>query len=79
MILTKIIRHSIQNTKVPSVDISNFLNKRSEYRNDCKQIAEIFKKYGLVIIKDPRVDAAKNDKFLDLMERYFVKRSKEFY
>ena len=68
MHLTKIIRQNLsQQIKVPSVDISNFLTKTGNWKNDCLQIANIFRKYGLIIIKDPRVNAAQNDKFIDLM------------
>lgn len=36
-----------------------------------------FHHYGCIIVKDPRIDHEKNDKFLDLFERYFSKRQKQ--
>jgi hypothetical protein len=32
-----------------------------------------------LIIKDPRINQTQNDKFLDMMEKYFSKRSKDYY
>lgn len=34
-------------------------------------------KYGCLIVKDPRVKQAENDRFIDILETYFDKRSKE--
>ena len=79
MLFAKIIRQGIQSVKLPIVDITNFITKNGNYENDCKKIAEIFRKYGLAVIKDPRINVAQNEIFLDLMERYFPKRSKQFY
>jgi hypothetical protein len=45
----------------------------------CKKIVEGFYKHGVVAIKDPRVDERKNQEFLDMMARYFKKRSEQFY
>lgn len=64
--------------KVPTIDITKFLQKSIGWEKDCKEVAESFKTYGLVIIKDPRVKQQHNDDFLNLMERYFFKRSQQF-
>lgn len=50
---------------------SNFQGLSSESKNLCEGIAECFRSRGCVVVRDPRVDTAKNDDFLDLMERYF--------
>ena len=40
MKLAKIISQGFsQQIKVPSVDITNFLDKNGDWKNDCKQIA----------------------------------------
>ena len=64
---------------VPLVDISNFLQKRGNYLEDCKNAAEAFHKYGSLIIKNPDVKNEYNEDFLDMMETYFLKRSKQYY
>ena len=40
----------------------------------CKQLLESFVATGLVCIKNPYIDANKNEKFTDLMESYFSSR-----
>lgn len=42
-------------------------------------MAEALHKYGCLVIKDPRVNQPENDRFLDMMERYFDSRGKELY
>ena len=64
---------------VSIVDVKPFLTETGNYTQDCKTVAETLQKYGCLIIKDPRVNAEQNNKFLDLMERFFDRRSKEFY
>lgn len=62
---------------VPIIDITPFLSSPSTSIQNCKQIAEALHDYGCLIIKDPRVNAHENDRFLDLMERYFSKRANQ--
>lgn len=64
---------------VPIVDVKNFLTGTGNYTQDCKAVADALHKYGCLIIKDPRVNADQNSKFLDMMEQFFQKRSVEFY
>lgn len=46
---------------------------------DCKEVAEALHTYGCLIIKDPRVNVEQNNKFLDMFEQFFDRRSKDFY
>lgn len=65
--------------KVPIIDVKNFLNGSPSSKSDCKLVAEALHKYGCLIINDPRVKQSENDQFLDMMEKFFDKRSKDFY
>lgn len=40
-------------------------------------MAEGMRKYGCVIVKDPRVSEEKNRAFLSCMKRYFMKRQEQ--
>ena len=60
---------------VPIVDVKAFLTESGNYTQDCKTVAKALETYGCLIIKDPRVNAEQNNKLLDLMERFFYKRS----
>lgn len=73
---------------VPTFDLSPVLARQpgggqdSEYLSLCAGIAQSLHETGCVIVRDPRVTSADNDRFLDLMERYFsqsreAKRSEE--
>lgn len=80
--LTAISRNIIfkcSSIKVPVIDVKGFLTESPSAKSDCKQVAEALHKYGCLVIKDPRVNQAENDRFLDTLERYFDKRSKDYY
>lgn len=64
---------------VPIVDTTNFMLGRPEAKRDCLAMAEALHKYGCVVIKDPRVNQQHNDRFLDMIERYFEARGRMFY
>ena len=64
---------------VPVVDVTNFLNGTGNYSQDCKQVTEALHKYGCLVIKDPRVNPALNNRFLDQMEQFFQKRAADYY
>jgi isopenicillin N synthase-like dioxygenase len=64
---------------VPIIDVKPFLTEAPFNKSDCKQVADALHKYGCVVIKDPRVNQDENDRFLDVFEKYFSKRSKEYY
>lgn len=38
---------------------------------ECMRVAESLHRYGVLILRDPRVDESENNTFLDLVERYF--------
>ena len=65
--LTKNLLYKCSSIKVPVIDISAFLTESPSAKTDCKQVAEALAKYGCLIIKDPRVNQAQNDKFLDTL------------
>lgn len=68
---------------IPVVDLNQFIDakdqKSEEVTNLCKTISECFHKYGICIIRDPRVAFQDNSDYIDLMEKYFNGVSKPFY
>ena len=77
--LSKNIVFKCASIKVPIIDVNAFLTESPSAKSDCKQVAEALHKYGCLVIKDPRVNQAQNDKFLDTLEKYFETRSKDYY
>jgi hypothetical protein len=66
---------------VPIIDAETFLNKQEDekYLEECKKCAESLHKYGIIVLKDPRVNEQQNEDYIDLMEQYFEQAGKEFY
>uniref|UniRef100_A0A383VB58 Isopenicillin N synthase-like Fe(2+) 2OG dioxygenase domain-containing protein n=1 Tax=Tetradesmus obliquus TaxID=3088 RepID=A0A383VB58_TETOB len=66
---------------LPVFDLSAFLAldgqpPTPELQEQCKQLAECLARTGCLVVRDPRVPAAANDTFLDMLEGYFC-RSEE--
>lgn len=64
--------------KVPSIDISRYLAKGEGWEGDCRQVADILHNYGLIYVKDSRMDGGQNGSYLDMMEKYFAIRSQQY-
>eukprot|EP01038_Epipyxis_sp_PR26KG_P005987 gene5987-8244_t len=60
---------------LPIIDVKKLLNKNdsneNEFQLECKKVAECLHKYGIIVLRDPRVTEVDNDNFIDLMEKYF--------
>jgi len=41
-------------------------------------VADSLQKFGLIYVKDNRVNVSQNNEFLDMMENYFELRSNQF-
>ncbi len=42
-------------------------------------MTECFHHFGILLIRDPRVDMEHNEEYIDLMEEYFEKTGELFY
>mmetsp|Transcript_31041 Transcript_31041/g.23082 ORF Transcript_31041/g.23082 Transcript_31041/m.23082 type:complete len:398 (+) Transcript_31041:40-1233(+) len=59
---------------LPVIDFNVYKNSKENpeaYREECAKVAEAFHRYGVVIVRDPRVSESDNDRFLNMMEKYF--------
>jgi len=59
---------------LPIIDFRLFDSRNSAkeaYMVECRKVAEALHKYGLCVVRDPRVDESHNSQFIDMMERYF--------
>ena len=45
----------------------------------CRQVADSFHQYGILIIRDPRVNYQDNSDYIDLMEKYFDSVAPPYY
>lgn len=75
--------------EMPIIDFNAFLawqatgsaNPEAEElaRIECQKVAECFHKFGILVIRDPRVDMQDNEEYIDLMENYFERTGELFY
>ena len=71
---------------IPIIDLQVYLGAqgetdqlKDEVRLECQKVAECLHKFGILLIKDPRVDFEDNENYIDLMEDYFEQTGKSFY
>jgi hypothetical protein len=60
---------------LPVVEFSAFFDKEKDparYEAECAKVAHALHHFGLVILRDPRVAESDNNRFIDMMERYFT-------
>lgn len=55
---------------IPVIDFGTFL-ETGEDAAESARVVSAFEEFGAVVVHDPRVSAAANDLFLDMMEQYF--------
>ncbi|MES1922116.1 hypothetical protein MHBO_003631 [Bonamia ostreae] len=55
------------------IDLSTFLYEKENGDQICRKVVENLHKYGILVVKDPRVDFKKNQAFIEMLEKYFGK------
>ena len=76
-------------SEMPIIDLDVYLkairtgNNPSDFsdevRLECQKVTECFHHFGILLIRDPRVDMEHNEEYIDLMEEYFEKTGELFY
>ena len=64
---------------IPTVDVKMFLEREEGFHEECKKVAETLHNFGVIIIRDPRVNEADNDEYCEMVENYFGIRGEELY
>lgn len=62
---------------LPVIDLQQYLTQdhnSERVQTLCKQVAQCFHNYGILLIRDPRAQEVDNSTYIDLMERYFESR-----
>jgi len=60
-----------QMASFPVIDLSSYLHKTGDWQTSCTEIAGLLQQFGMLIVKDERVDPSLNSTFLDMMEQYY--------
>lgn len=63
----------------PIIDVSAFLDSTEARDEECKKVAESMHKYGILIMKDPRIQEKDNEDYLTMLEQYFESRGDQYY
>ncbi|GMJ01455.1 hypothetical protein like AT5G48020 [Hibiscus trionum] len=69
--------------ELPVIDLAPYLEIAAEGESSpkrasgltelCREVSRILKETGVLLVKDPRCTAEDNDRFIDMMEKYFQK------
>ena len=76
---------SSQLDEIPVIDLDIYLSKDPEGNPteaailECKKVALSFHQFGVILIRDPRVNMQDNEEYVDLMEEYFADVGQRFY
>lgn len=68
---------------IPTIDLSRWIgegaNSASDVTaaaagpdDDCRRLADALHRFGIVLVRDPRVSEVDNNAFLDQMEKYYA-------
>lgn len=59
--------------ELPVIDLAPYLEKEldSQIKSLCCEVSRTLKETGALLVKDPRCTAEDNDRFIDMMEKYF--------
>ena len=66
----------------PIIDMQVFLERGENSENwqlECQKVAYCFHKFGICIVRDPRVNHNDNNNYIDMVERYFESIATEYY
>lgn len=69
----------MESTEIPVIEVADFMANNENADAECKKVVESLHRFGVLIIKDPRVSVVNNNEFLDLMERYFSTTGEKLY
>ena len=64
---------------IPIIDLKTFIDSSNQNpeslstgaKEECQKVAECLHKFGILLIRDPRVNMEDNDTYIDMMEEYF--------
>lgn len=58
---------------IPVIDLFPWIGQGDKGDpEDCQRLANALHRFGIVLVRDPRVSDADNNAFLDQMEKYFA-------
>jgi isopenicillin N synthase-like dioxygenase len=65
--------------EIPVIDALIYMDKLEGWEEECQKVAFSFHKWGIVKLRDPRVNHQANSDYIDMVEKYFDEISKLYY
>ena len=56
-----------------------YFEKGEGWEAECKKVSDSLHKFGILIVRDPRVNHEHNSTFIDMVEQYFEKVGNAYY
>ena len=64
---------------LPPIDLQLYFDKGHGWEDECKKVADCLHKYGILAVKDPRVNHEESEAFIDMIESYFETVGEAYY
>ena len=55
----------------PMIDVQAYFEQSASWEDECLKVAASLHKFGVLIVKDPRVKPEVNEQYIDMVENYF--------
>jgi hypothetical protein len=52
----------------PVIDLQKFFEKSEGWQKECDKVAASLHKFGILIVRDPRVNQQMNEDYIDMVE-----------
>lgn len=61
------------------IDVQAYFEQSASWEDECLKVAASLHKFGVLIVKDPRVKPEVNEQYIDMVENYFDEVGQKFY
>jgi len=59
--------------------MQKFLERKDGWEQECDKVTASLHKFGILIVRDPRVNFQMNEDYIDMVEHYFEAQGEKFY
>ena len=63
----------------PIIDVQAYFDKSATWEEECIKVAASLHKFGILLVRDPRVKPEVNEEYIDMVENYFEEVGEKFY
>lgn len=68
-----------EHQEVPIIDFSCYFEKREGWEVECAKVADSLHRFGVLVVRDPRVNHNDNEQYIDMVEKYFENVGEAYY